>query len=203
MANQRTKTPLAEEANYSEIAYRHLRDIPGYSKEALNVTFFYIKIEDYMGTGNDAYIRCTKEQFYAWRNAERNAEREEYEYNEHIGNFTISMDQEREDENGEVTIIEYEDKESVSPEDQAYINETIEKAKSLAKDVIDLKILECLLDGVKSDLEIGKIVGLGRSATQERRAKLQKRLKEEMADYIKGLKEQESRRTCTYGKKKY
>ena len=66
-----------------------------------------------------------------------------------------------------------------------------------------MKILECLLAGINSDREIANIIGLSRSATQERRTKLQKRFKTEMSSYYEGLKEQESNRTCTYGKRKY
>lgn len=38
------KSIQAEEVNYGNVAYRRLRDIPGYSEEAVkNKKFFYIK----------------------------------------------------------------------------------------------------------------------------------------------------------------
>ena len=203
MANSK-KNLQAEEVNYGNVAYRRLRDIPGYSEEAVkNKKFFYIKIINYFDDKYDGYIRCTEQQFYDYRNLERNEERQQNSYNEHIGNNAVPFEREIEDENGDVIVIEYEDKTAPSPSDLAFMNETIRTAKSLAKDKYDLKILECLLSGINSDREIANIVGLSRSATQERRTKLQKRFKTEMSSYYEGLKEQESNRTCTYGKRKY
>ena len=80
-----------------------------------------------------------------------------------------------------MTVIECEDKSSPSPSDLVFINETIRTAKSLSKDKYDLRILECLLAGINSDREIANIIGLSRSATQERKTKLQKRFKTEMS----------------------
>lgn len=195
---------LVEEKNYSNIVYRRLRDIPGYSEEAIkNKLFFYIKLESYFNDRSDAFIRCTEKQFYDYRNMKRNFDRQEQSYNEHIGNYCISMDKEYEEKNGEVTIIEYEDRSTLSPEDNAHINETITKAKSLAKDEIDIKIIDCLLSGISSDSEIANVIGLKRSAIQERRTRLQKSFKVEMAEYYVGLKDQESRRYSSYVKKKY
>ena len=195
---------LVEEKNYSNIVYRRLRDIPDYSEEAIkNKLFFYIKLENYFNDRSDAFIRCTEKQFYDYRNVKRNFDRQEQSYNEHIGNYCISMDKEYEEKNGEVTIIEYEDRSTLSPEDNAHINETITKAKSLAKDEIDIKIIDCLLSGISSDREIANVIGLKRSAIQERRTRLQKRFKVEMAEYYVGLKDQESRRYSSYVKKKY
>lgn len=195
---------LVEEKNYSNIVYRRLRDIPDYSEEAIkNKLFFYIKLENYFNDRSDAFIRCTEKQFYDYRNMKRNFDRQEQSYNEHIGNYCISMDKEYEEKNGEITIIEYEDRSTLSLEDNSHINETITKAKSLAKDEIDIKIIDCLLSGISSDSEIANFIGLKRSAIQERRTRLQKRFKVEMAEYYVGLKDQESRRYSSYVKKKY
>ena len=200
----KSKKNQVQEEQYGNVAYRRLRDIPGYSKEAVqNKQFIYIKIENYFNDRSDAFIRCTEKQFYDYRNMKRNFDRLEQSYNKHIGNYCISMDKEYEDKNGEVTIIEYEDRSTLSPEDNAHINETITKAKSLAKDEIDIKIIDCLLSGISSDREIANVIGLKRSAIQERRTRFQKHFKVEMAEYYVGLKDQESRRYSSYVKKKY
>ena len=57
MANSK-KNLQAEEVNYGNVAYRRLRDIPGYSEEAIkNKEFFYIKIINYFDDKYDGYIR--------------------------------------------------------------------------------------------------------------------------------------------------
>lgn len=196
------KNPQVEEENFDNIAYRRLKDIPGYSPEAVNVTFFYIKIENYMGNGYDAFVRCSKKQTYDYRNLHRNTKREQFSYNKHIGNRSVSYAREVEDENGDVTVIEYEDRNTMSADDVSYLEETKVKARGFAHDEADSKIIECLLNGITKDTEISKIVGLSRSSVQERRSKLQKLFREEMSDYRDSLQEMQSRRTCQYGNKR-
>lgn len=153
MKKHSKSSSLVVEVKFDNIVYKRLRDIPGYSNEALGKTFFYIKIENYMNYGNDAYIRCTKQQAYDYRNLQRNTKRSEHSYNKHIGNYIEPLDRMVIDEKGNTTIIEYPDNNSDSSEDYALKEHLKAEIRKLVytRDTIDQQIYECIIGGDESD----------------------------------------------------
>lgn len=179
------KFPQVEEENFGMIAYRRLADIPGYSPERVNKDFFYIKIENYMNSGRVAYIRCTKEQYQDYRNVERNTQRQEKSYNEHIGNCSEPYYRVIKNANGNETIIEYADPNQLSLEEQVYkdiLLQQIIKKVNKERDAKDVIIMNAILAGADTDEVISKIVGLSRSTVQERKQKLIDWLREEFKE---------------------
>lgn len=185
MKKHSKSSSLVVEVKFDNIVYKRLRDIPGYSDEALGKTFFYIKIENYMNSGNDAYIRCTKQQAYDYRNLQRNTKRSEHSYNKHIGNYIEPLDRMVIDEKGNTTIIEYPDNNFDSSEDYALKEHLKAAIRRLVytRDTIDQQIYECIIGGDESDSIIAKKVGRSRSVVQERRTKLISWLANQLKDY--------------------
>ena len=160
--------------NDDKVYYR-LQDIPGYSKEKINKTFFYAKIDNYMNLGRTVYIRCTKQQAYDYRNLQRDTQRKENSYNKHIASFTESIDESIFD--GEEYIFsEYEDKDTIGPEEitvrQLLIKEIMDKIKN--EDMLDKQIVSLILDGYTSVTEISKQIGIPRTTVQYHMDKLRK-----------------------------
>ena len=174
MTKRVNSKPQADEEEFGNVAYRRLRDIPGYSPERVGVDFFYIKLENYFYGRYDAYIRCTEKQYHDYWNMNRNDERREASYNEHIGNFAVSYGRSVEDEDGEVTVVEYADPNQISPAEEAYnsilLDQVIDKVNT--RGVKDIAIIRAILAGAETDEVISKMVGLSRSAVQERKQKL-------------------------------
>ena len=173
--------PQVEEENFGNAVYPSLKDIPGYSPERVGKDFFYYAIKNYMNSGRTYYIRCTKEFYYSMRNFDRNEEREIYAYNEHIGNFAVSYGRSIEDEDGEVTVIEYADPNQISPAEEAYesilLDQIMDKVNTRSDK--DIAIIKAILAGADTDEVISKMVGLSRSAIQERKQKLFKWIREQ------------------------
>lgn len=169
----------AEEAKNGEKVYRRLHDIPGYSAEAIqNKQFFYVKFVNYYGEKQDGYARCTKEDFYNFRNNNRNEERRENSREEHthsIKKYAV---------NGEDSHSVFADKSNRSPYDVLIIGEFIEKVYEIAKDKIDKLIIKCLLeDPYITDKEIASVTGKARSTIQERRQKITDKCNECLPEY--------------------
>ena len=184
MTKRVNSKPQADEEEFGNVAYRRLRDIPGYSPERVGKDFFYIKLENYFYGRYDAYIRCTEKQYHDYRNMNRNDERCEKSYNKHIGNFAVSYGRSIGDEDGEVTVIEYADPNQISPAEEAYnsilLDQVIDMVNTRSEK--DIAIIRAILAGAETDEVISKMVGLSRSAVQERKQKLFKWIREQFEE---------------------
>lgn len=181
---KKSKSKLqTEEVNYSNIAYNELSKIPGYSLEALGKTFFYIKIKNYMNTGRDAFVRCTKMQYKKICDLNKTIEQQEYIYNEQILSESISFE---EAEDSGMIVSQYVN-DCLALDETSIINEVVTEAKLLAKDELDLRIIDCLLEGYNSDAEIATIVGAKKSVIHTRRSKLCKLFNEKLKGYKEKL----------------
>ena len=64
----------------------------------------------------------------------------------------------------------------------------------MGEDEINLKIIECLLNGISTDIAIAKEIKLSRSAVQKPRTKLQKLLNENLSIYRRYAKNRKTTR---------
>ncbi len=183
MTKRVNSKPQAEEENFGNVAYRRLSEIPGYSPERVGKDFFYHKIENYMNSGRDFYVRCTKEFFYSIRNYDSKVTKKLNVYNENIGYHCIPLERTYINSDGDETVIQYADNSVPNPYDELAKEEFLRLVRSYAKDEKDAMLIECLLDGMDTDIEISKIIGLSRSQTQARRTNLQKLFRENLSDY--------------------
>ena len=158
--------------------YGDYTKIPGYSKEALNKTFFFATVEDFFEDGYDGYYRSDEKAAKLSRNLKRDCDRREYAYNKYIRNNAVLMDHPvlcR--STGDMTYIEYEDKTSISPDEYAEQQWIITMSYKLVKkngNELDKRILDSIDLGYETATEISRFLGVPRQTIEYRIKKLKK-----------------------------